>query len=302
MTVCIAAISMSPPTVILVTDRMVSMGDYGSDGMMFKSAMLSRACFALMAGDVAQATAVLRRAKTDLGYFTDSRSLQQVQSETCAAYRTQRCAHAEATLLAPFQMTIEEFKLTGRQTFSDKEHESIVDQIRSCDIGVELLIGGFDSGKPTPQPYIFTVKDPGVFSDFDKIGFWSIGSGHHTALGAMFASRYDTRESLELCLYKVLVAKFTAESATGVGKDTKVLLLQPGTPLPLWISSDTITEIRLVWEGLPKVPDGIEALIAKNLAVATTLVEELLGRKNTLNDNESSHEEKTQNEDGIQSE
>jgi hypothetical protein len=75
--------------------------------------------------------------------------------------------------------------------------------------------------------------------------------------------------SLPLAIYCVATAKFAAERAEGVGKQTFMSVLRPNqwyldNSVP-FMEEDIIDEIRVAWESLPTIPDGIEEHIGEFL-------------------------------------
>lgn len=248
------------PAIILASDKMISMPGWGfsADNMATKGHFVQTGWAAQIAGDIGQCGAILKHPAMKHDFLKDYSPLEEVQAQFLEAYRRQRAATAEARLLSPFGLSLERFMKQGRTMFNERDHENLIQQIKNENLGAELLVSGFD---PKKEPHIFNICDPGQATEYDKMGFWAIGSGAHSALGMMFAQKYNVQESLHLCVYKVLAAKFAAESAEGVGKETVVYVLNPAAPLPLWLDSDEILEVRKKYDELKRVPDNIESQI-----------------------------------------
>ena len=100
------------------------------------------------------------------------------------------------------------------QKFGPDEFERINRRIERVALGVELLVFGYGSR----SAHIFTVTNPGAVDDKSAIGFWAIGSGSPLALSSLVTS--PTPSTLYEVIYNVFDAKFRAEAAIGVGKET----------------------------------------------------------------------------------
>jgi hypothetical protein len=265
MTVCIAAICTSGDdnAVITVSDSKVSMGGYFSaDKMAYKTEPVLGSWMALMAGDdISHATPILEMmaiAKTMLPTLT----LDEITSLAKSSYRKQRAIVAEDRFLSPYNMTLDEFKSSGRDVFLQETHAEIIRSIRDCDLKLEILFGGFDKSK---APHIFRLGDPGDCDYYDKVGFWSIGSGQHAALSTLFAHQYNRTESLGTCVFKVLAAKYTAESAIGVGEDTHLMVSFSKSPWMSFVADKVEAKVKAQWKRLPKIPKQAPKLIDDEL-------------------------------------
>lgn len=150
--------------------------------------------------------------------------------------------------------------LAGGGSAGNMALEEMRREIQALDFNCSFLVAGFDS----QGPHIFVISPPGIEEHYDSIGFWSIGSGSHSALSSLLfrkASRYD---SLLMGIYYVAEAKFMAESAQGVGKHTPIMILKAdGTYGYLTDASTNV--IRKIWEneGKPPMPNNLETRIGE---------------------------------------
>jgi hypothetical protein len=231
---------------------------FSADNMAHKGQFVQTGWSAQIAGAITECGTILKDPSMKHDFGAENASLGDVQRVFLEAYRRQRIAVVEAKLLAPYGLSLNQFMKQGRNMFNERDHENLIDEIKKETLDAEFLVSGFDAKK---EPHIFGVCDPGQATDYDKMGFWAIGSGTHSALGMMFAQKYNVQESLPLCLYKVLAAKFAAESAEGVGKETVVYVLNPAAPLPLWLNAEEVSSLRNRYEALKRVPEGIESQI-----------------------------------------
>src|ERR1022692_4908149 len=90
------------------------------------------------------------------------------------------------------------------------------------DLGCQFLLAGFDHDG---DGHILTVENPGIVKNHDPVGFWAIGSGALSALGILFFHSMRGELPLPEVLYHICEAKFMAESAIGVGKQTNVRIV-----------------------------------------------------------------------------
>ena len=104
--------------------------------------------------------------------------------------------------------------------------------------------------------------------DCREEGFAIIGSGFHMALGILSA-RSIKQLSVEQLIYRLCEAKFTSETATGVGRKTMLLVLSANGVVSL-LDPVCIENLRLEWEYARKqeisphtvqiIKDGLESL------------------------------------------
>lgn len=260
MTVCISAVCQE--TLISVSDRMVSMSGYFSgDNMVRKLDFIGRSWFSMIAGnDIAQAIPVHQAIRNSSPSDTPFMLEEMVKAAT-DAYKARRNRVIEDTILPLYGISsLEEYKTTAKQFLTEDSQYEIATSIKQCDLECELLISGFD---PHENPHIVAIKNPGTCDYYDKLGFWAIGSGQQQALASLIASEFSRFDTLEEGISKVLTAKFTAESASGVGKSTFGFAYHP-TKSFCWID-DIEPEVRKEWEGLPKYPYEVLDEIRKTL-------------------------------------
>lgn len=122
-------------------------------------------------------------------------------------------------------------------------------------------MAGFDKGK---VPHVFTIEDPGIYANYDSLGFWAIGSGNQQALSSIAFASVDTNPTIEKTIYDLCAAKFMAESAEGVGLGTSIVIYEFGQDHQTY-GDESLEKIRNSWEqfGKPRRPEGIENLIKR---------------------------------------
>jgi hypothetical protein len=159
--------------------------------------------------------------------------------------------------------SITAFRSVGLSQFGSERFETICNEIDKFDLGMTLLCYGYDT---TKSPHIFEVSNPGKITDHDLLQYAVIGSGWYMATASL--RRKPLPPDLELTIYRLLEAKFSAETAPGVGKSTSLLTMnadgKDGS-----IGSGSIEKIRAIWEASLSAPEPKEAidLIAKTAAV-----------------------------------
>jgi ATP-dependent protease HslVU (ClpYQ) peptidase subunit len=274
MTVCIASHCFGAKAIVLASDTMVSTHDMSADLAAFKFQSISRSWIAQYAGnDVGQVTPLLHRIRGRLDRQPDT--LENVVAAFTDAF-TQELRHkTEIEIVRPLgYASIEEFRSAGaRELGSDMFTRALIEMQQQI-IDVQFLVAGFDENK---EPQIFTVTSPGKVSHFIEVGFWAIGSGQTNALGSLFNLKMRAKfGDLATNMYRVCEAKFNAENALGVGRETSLLVLHQDTTR-YHIDFSRINELRAFWESTRTVapPAGAstkaDELIKEAREKATTI-------------------------------
>jgi len=256
MTICIAAIceTAGAEAIITACDKMVSMGGYVSGDKTIRKIDPILYDWTLMfaADDISPSTPIIKEIRE---CPATPETLKGVADLIRRAYRNQRHRQIEDEILQPIGLSMKSFLSDGKNQLSERAYEKVFDRIESYDLGIELLIEGYDSRR---DPHIFSVANPGKCNFYDKVGFWAIGSGQHQAIASLFATGYDKYNPLEVCVAKVLVAKFMAESSVGVGKDTWLLIGRREVPnRSIFVDPPIQQKVRDEHAALPKIPFNV---------------------------------------------
>lgn len=266
MTVCIAAISQD--NVILASDKMISMGFTSVDDVADKCEVLSHRWHGMMAGDdVSPLIPILEKIHRAPASTGDT--LAGIAGLVSTAFQEQRDQMAEESILRPLLLDRKTFLERGREVLYESEHDLILERLKHFNLDCQLLVAGFDDDQLSERPrtpHIFTVTSPGKCTYYDKLGFWTIGSGQNSALSSLFASRYKVSDDLPACIYNVIAAKFTAETAPGVGKETFVTILGDRGRKISFLSGEKIDSYKTKWASLPRIPEGLLEDIAREMA------------------------------------
>jgi hypothetical protein len=119
------------------------------------------------------------------------------------------------------------------------------------------LVYGFDK---KGSSHIFVVANPGFSTDHDLLGYAVIGSGTYMATASLRRKRmpYD-RASVA---YRLLEAKFSAETASGVGASTTCFTMTRHKEkiTTKSIGYGSIDKLKGIWKSVLEQPEPKEAL------------------------------------------
>jgi hypothetical protein len=139
--------------------------------------------------------------------------------------------------LSRYNLTAEEFRKNGKRQFGN-DFEVLNKPIREFSLNTSFLACGVDAHE---FPHILWVQGPGgsVTSE-DTLGHAAIGSGREMALGSLGSSSASGSgiQSIPDLAYRVVKAKFIAESARGVGKSTILVIWRKGLDHPIFMLED----------------------------------------------------------------
>lgn len=264
MTICIAAICDYGAAVVSASDRMISWGyAQAGDSMVTKAVRVHEKWAALFAADdVTSVDPILRSVTKSLSPLAGE--IDEATSTFRNAYQNELRKRAETQVLSQFGMSLDRFLQEGLKKFGREVFSSLCEEIRSVKLGCDFLVHGFDPGG---HAHIFTVQDPGEATEHNRTGFWAIGSGQQSAISILFHHSYSAEKSLEEAIYHICEAKFMAETALGVGKETVLGVLRSNQTGGLF-RNDQLEPIRKRWEqeGRPKVPADITRAVSDMIA------------------------------------
>jgi hypothetical protein len=244
MTVCIAAVNAFGD-IVTASDQMLSMADgaFTAESVALKNAYIDpnwRAMFA--AEDVGVVPGLMRqiRNRINWGDRIDVGAMSKILAESFQAERRQR---ATELYLGSYGIDLPEFMANGANIFGETGAAVIRERIEAHRLGCELLVTGHD---PHGVPQIVSVSDPGIVKDHDVAGFWAIGTGWYLALSALAMRGQCSRFQTLKTVYHVCEAKFLAESAVGVGKETFVCVHRKDRSWAA-VTDDHLANIRREW-------------------------------------------------------
>lgn len=249
MTVCITAIA-ERKYLVYATDRMVSLELSIDDGI-HKAAMFHDEWASLLsANDITNFVPVIDRA-CQL-FAGRPNTLKAAGDVLVEAYAEERAERWERRILAPLGVSMGDFLRNGKDWFTPTERAEIRQRLENEMIDCEMLASGFDQ---EGEPHVFTMDSRAVPINFDKPGFWAIGTGGSAARTLLAFYGQSVGTPLSQTIYNVCAAKFMGEKAEGVGRETFFFIREKGSSaviLPYFL----IPLLRDYWEkeGKPRIP------------------------------------------------
>jgi hypothetical protein len=266
VTLCIAAIAENGKDLVLVNDTKVSFGSYLADKAFNKNIPFIGEYALLIAGDdVAHAGAVIHRATVAARKLRESDEIAEVLFREC---QVERDRIVEARILKKHLFDTKTFQQKGKHLCTDAVFYDIHSRMEHIPFSLDFILAGFDLKGNAHIRFTNCDTPP---QDYDAIGFWAIGSGATSAIGSYcHAVEYlhtSRNAPIAEVAYHTLAAKFMAESASDVGKDTFFVALrsvQDSTTtaqtqmrfLSFWGGMEYV---RKRWEkdGAPRMPKGM---------------------------------------------
>jgi len=254
MTIAIAAVSLPDDVFVCVSDRMISFDDISpaSDDAAYKIFGMHPDWMALFAAnDISAAWPLLLTVRDKMkGVQFDLEDVQGFFSDAYTQAIQQEFLDKKLRKLG--YKSIEEFRKEGRADL-DRQFFDLTRELEGSQIDVQFIVCGFDSRK---SARLFQVDSPGYAKSCELLRYAVIGSGYHMAMASL--RRKQLNLSLPSIVYRLLEAKFSSETARGVGKQTTVVLKSRDGHMVL--DEETIEQLRAIWEAVNKVPDPEEAI------------------------------------------
>jgi len=271
VTIAIAAITDPDGHIVTVSDRALSNQDVvpSADDATLKFRKITRTWAMLFAANDANMFLPLVDISMErlLTISTEGHDLETVEEVVSGAYKVLFDREFSSRHLSRFGLkSIEEFRTTGRDQFGEDKFKAICEEVEAFDLRIELLCCGFDTKK---RAHIFEVKNPGTVTNHDLLRYAIIGSGFWMALSSL--RRRPFRQFLEETIYRLLEAKFSAETATGVGELTAVITMNNKGVFGVMYTPD-IDKVKAIWREERRRPDPESAL---KIVEKTSAVREL---------------------------
>ncbi len=254
MTVCVAVIASSGKEIVAASDSMMSYGAAVTGETSLKYNRVHERWAIMLAGDdIHPAEPIIRELSKHL-IEHERPTVAQVEAAIRVSWRIVKNQRAETQVLSAYDLDLKTFMAEGRETFGELGFSEVRSAIeRASEFSCELLVCGFDD---FDTARIFLVVHPGEPVEFTRLGFAAIGSGRDSAIASlMWDPPHHTYDTTEKAVYRVAAAKFMAETALGVGKETIVFGLRPdGHTFVLTIAD--IQKLRELWheKGRPRLP------------------------------------------------
>jgi 20S proteasome alpha/beta subunit len=258
------------------TDMAVSTESFSADTRALKILRIADKWLCMYAGTISPVTTITSRIVVDINSgpksesgFSDGQPESQVVKAFTDAFKLERKRIAEDSILSKYGMSLQEFISQGRGAFGDTAFEGIKYALEAIEIDVQFLVCGFSPGG---IPSIFSIDDQCLPKFYQKMGFHAIGTGDVVAMGMLYNTLSWDTSSVEETIYRVMEAKFVAETAPGVGKTTVVQLLNDSGIGPIF-TNRAISPIKIIWEkkGRPKLPKNALEAVKEMVALGTTV-------------------------------
>ncbi len=258
VTICIAAMTqlgMADGQIIMAMDRLITAPDDLVPGaeVVLKARKVSMTWALMFAGNgdlfLPMQAAISKR----LGDFNGVYSLATVQSAALEAYHAAFDDQFTGMHLSRYGFAgITEFRTLGWSQLG-KKFKELCDLIDNFSIGIDLLFCGFGADR---MPHIFEISNLGVVTSHDLLGHAAIGSGTYMATASM--RRKPMPYHRDALIYRVLEAKFSAETAAGVGDKTVMFTLSSdGHGKSIGVNS--IAKVKEIYENILKQSEPKEA-------------------------------------------
>ena len=220
MTICIAVLCENNQAVVIASDRMITAGFLAMEFEHSRSKIdqITPAVVGLTAGDALANTELFRECKATIQQL-QSPSVQLIVDRIKSQFVILRQQRAEDSFLRPRGITFEEFYKKGGIQRIPPDLAMVLDrEIMHSAFPLNLVVAGVDAS----GAHIYGVRDPGIVSCYDSLGFHAVGSGESHALLTLIGLGQNTTDDIKKSVYQIYEAKRKAEVAQGVGRDTDV--------------------------------------------------------------------------------
>lgn len=178
------------------------------------------------------------------------------------AYREERKRIIENEVLVDYD--IESYGGYMALRSANKElFDRISEDIHKKEEGWNLLIAGFDREK---EPHLFVLAERGKIQYCDIQGFAAVGSGQWRAMVELSTYRFNRNLPLIETIYGVMSAKYSAESADGVGDQSMIGFMLPGRRDIIEYPDEGEFDLKYnFWRNIDRIPRNCEEHIARDL-------------------------------------
>lgn len=267
MTICVAAICDLGKSVVAITDTMLSVeATHGfamtaDNNIIMKGGGIHKDWVALYAGSVSLPVPIISETRKSLS--PEPKDLEEVAEAIRGAYVRHLASQVATEVLSP-GFDVESFYRNGLEElgevgFSEKRKD--FEWRMQNDPRVEFLVFGFDKKK---HAHIFTIRNPGVLAFHDNEAFWAIGSGQQIAVTSLMFHQYNQLFPMSASIYHICEAKFMAERAPGIGKESFIFVYNKENGF-VWYPAKEVDKVRECWEkfGRPSRPPQAIAELEK---------------------------------------
>jgi hypothetical protein len=281
VTVCIAAICEAAERLVFVSDAMISSDNTSAEGARKMDLITGQgpwvAMFAGYAPAFLEMSEHVRRHLKGACGVTECSSLPLNDTTADGMIKGFECAHRvrllkliETNVLLNYGITREQFVQHGRQWFGDIRFAALDEEIRALDTDIDFLVAGFE---PSGRPRMFSLTADGKAMRIDQLHYHAIGNGQFEALSALHpVAQFVHSKNVGEIVYRLLSAKFAAESAPRVGKDYTVAVVvsrSVGLGQHKFIGLDAIAKAKEKWResAAAPVPADVAAILNDEIKI-----------------------------------
>jgi len=216
----------------------------------------------MFAGDTSKAGLALEELDQILLADPEALSRKHIQGSVSEAFRRMVSKASSFSVLAPFDMSIEEFRTDGLRVFGEAHFSKMADQIQrnAQEMADQLLVVGWGHAKAAVMIYSVSAWS----EDTHRLhGFSAIGSGSEVAMSELMLLGQSRNSTLAETIYNVAAAKFASERSNGLGVGEKTSMHvtwkrtdtdAKGGKVGEWIPDHEVNHLRTIWKAHPRVP------------------------------------------------
>ncbi len=123
-------------------------------------------------------------------------------------------------------------------------------------MGVDFLVYGYSGD--TRSPSLFEINGKGRIIDHMALGYAVTGSGYWMSSASLRRKPLDI--DFESRLYRLLEAKFSAETASGVGRKATTVTFKRQDQHDYILPQEIVEKFRTIWDAKMREPEPLDAL------------------------------------------
>jgi hypothetical protein len=257
VTIAIVALTKPYAHFVSVSDQMISHDDIlpADEVGLIKTFQISNNWSVAFSGNkIDNVIPLLDRVRHKIGRSTNNIEASKVQEYfTTSIADMIRSDFFNRRLVKYGYRDLEMFRKQGRDELGEHFFE-LCHELDNDELGVEFIIYGYETGGYDPQ--IFEINGKGQIIDRMAFRYAVVGSGYWMASASL--KRKPLAMDFYSMVYRTLEAKFSAETASGVGNPTTVYFKRPNERDVIMPNND-IEKIRQIWQEKMHEPEPQES-------------------------------------------
>jgi hypothetical protein len=271
VTIGIAVKPMMGDFIVTVSDQRQSFSDVVSPveaGALKVAQIASTWGFLFAGGQMGYARTIAQKARIALNFAQAPKENEEQRTFDEVRFAVSN-AYSELVDEIMFHRYIRRYGFSSIQDFSANSHaklgskvtERLSNKIDAFELGMELLVFGFNEGGAAR---FLQITDHDI-ADQSVVNAWAVGTGFYLAMASLNV-REIQEQSIHALVYRACEAKFCAEYADAVGKTTSVCIWYPSGRFSI-LAPNAIAKLRDMWEAARKspIPPGASTVIDKAL-------------------------------------